>query len=155
MVTEEKYMQLNDENIMEMLEFARTLGMNGVGTISLYSRNFITFNEYTKNDRDILNVDDYLVWLGADNILILTALEFLELDKPDVVMEYERLLNILLPVLYDGADVYGIIGDILGVEIIGLDVKMLSIDGYHCKCSLEPENDADNNLVYRVNVIND
>lgn len=161
MIIEEEYIQLAERgNFREVLILAEKYGLNGRGILELNEPPYVEFDKSTDNGAILMDIDQYLLFItnnGEVSSFVLDPYEFEDRLKPPVVLEFERMLNILMPTLSNTADVYQVISDIMDVDAFSLDGcitardQVANVDGYVCKLQLNL--DKNNPNIYTVTLV--
>lgn len=164
MIIEDEYIQLaNKGNFTDVLLLAEKYGYHGRGILELNEPPYIEFDESMDNGKILMDINQYLLFVtNGDEVtsFILDPHEFEHRLTPPVVLEFERMLNILMPTLSNTADVYQVISDIMGVEAFSLigDItardQHANIDGYICNLSLNLDKNNPNNYSVKIQNIN-
>lgn len=135
-IVEESYIVFNGENWKQVLYFLKGQGVYSQEyeyKTSGEIKGFISVNPY-----DIrINVTDVVSQIGAD-LVVFTEDEWANYNKPvkpDLIIEFERLLNILAPVINEDVDLVILIDKIFNndIEITYLENGEYIIDGMKCK----------------------
>jgi len=158
MITEEKWLQYDGENWEEVLYFLKGRG----SLIKEYeyktSGEIITYIHIEDLDMNVV-VSDIVVYID-DELLVFSEEHWKLYNKPEIVIEFERLLNILMDSVKPEVSIFSIIEDIFddNIEIIplGIDFESMNIDtakmnqysinGYDC--TIDKNDD-----IYEVNLV--
>lgn len=154
MIFEEKWMWFRgQDDILDILAFARDIGIEGRGVVELGEEPYIEFDDPV-NGSYLMDVGQYMLTATIDDeqrTFVLDKREFDNRLKSGAVIEFERLLNVLLPTLSDSADVYDVLSQIMGVNIFTDDGKIINVDGTNCVVSLNFDPDVP--MIYAVSQV--
>lgn len=141
MIIEEEFVRFTGVNANDIFKLAKSVGLTGICIVEYDQFPYIEFDEETTNGCTLMDMNQYLLIITDENndavVFVLDESEFKKRQTPKVVLEFERILNILLPTLSDSANIYQIIGEIMGIGIYGIGMQKVSIDGYECSYKLD------------------